>query len=89
MIKYLLFVCFSLPLLASPFKARTYKFQKEVTVKNISEGELGSNICKVQLDEDVFLNSFYGDLRLIDGDTPVPYLRKTVKLKNKSEVFFV
>ena len=83
--KYLLLVCFSFPLLASPFNPKVYKYQKEVTIKESSEGNNSSTIGKLQLDEEIFLNSFYGDLRLIANETPVPYLRKLVKVKNRSE----
>ncbi|TGL59646.1 hypothetical protein EHQ58_07830 [Leptospira ognonensis] len=85
MIRFLILVCFSLSLPASPFKAETYKFLKEVTIKNIPKGEENSRVTKLSLDEEIFLNSFYGDLRLIADGTPIPYIRKNVILKNKSE----
>jgi hypothetical protein len=86
MIKYLFLICLSLPIFAAPFSAKTYKFQKEVKLKTSNESTDGiATAVKLQLDEEIFLGSFYGDLRLLADGNPVPYDRKFVKIKNRGE----
>lgn len=58
---------------------------KEVTIKNTPTTDGNSQVIKLSLDEEIFLNSYYGDLRLIADAMPVPYIRKNVTIKNKSE----
>ncbi len=78
-------VVFSFPVLAAPFNIKNYKFQKDVKLNSTSNTEDSQKIARILLDEELYKNSFYGDLRLTANELPVPYRRNPVKVKNQTE----
>lgn len=70
---------FAISLSASPFKPSTYKYLKTIETKS----EPG--IYSLKIDEDVFINSNYADLRIVNSENQlVPYIRRSIE-KQRSE----
>jgi hypothetical protein len=85
MTKYLCILIFTFPLMSAPFSEKNYKFQKEVKGNFSSERSDGEHVTKLLLDDEVFLNSSYGDLRLLAGEVMIPYIRQSVKIRSRGE----
>jgi hypothetical protein len=79
--------CFllSLPLLASPFSKKTYKYLKKVDISVASSPQGSYSALSLPIDEEVFLHSSYGDIRIFAEDTPLPYVRRQIKIKSQGE----
>ncbi len=82
-------ILFSFPIFAAPLSPKNYKFMKELKYSNSSNQDSSEpGIVSLILDEEVYKNSYYGDLRILADDKPIPYIRKDVKIKNRGEEKF-
>ncbi len=70
-------------LFAGPFQPSGFKYKKDIKSTYSAED---SKVGRILLDEEVFKGSFYGDIRLVQGDSYIPYFRRTVVDRNSSKL---
>lgn len=67
---------FSVPVVARPIAEENFKFIKQIKFEN---GKPTNRVVKVELDEEIFKNSYSNDLRVSYRDQIVPYTRTRSK----------
>ncbi|GBF48702.1 hypothetical protein LPTSP4_02020 [Leptospira ryugenii] len=73
----ILFLICNLSLLASPFQEKNFRYLKDIEPPKTQDTQ--GKVVSILLDDEIYLHSFYEDLRIVSGGQLIPYIRRELK----------